>query len=119
MNKAKILVMFAGPYDIPAKDGQAASNGCTFEYYFWGENGETLETKYSAENQAAGTRRSKATLSLEEFKNVTRVPAIYDGEFEMSIGGDGKPVLKLIHVDIDSSLDVSIKAAKASAPKAN
>ncbi len=112
MNRAKILLMFAGPYEIAARDGQAATSGCSVEYYFWGENGETLETNYSAENQPAGTRRSKANLSLEEFKNIVRVPALYDGDFEMKVGADGKPVMSLKHVEIDSSIDVSIKAVK-------
>ena len=37
------------------------------------------------------------------------VPGIYDGTFEMTVGSDGKPVLKLVDVDFVAPAVISLK----------
>ena len=39
-------------------------------------------------------------------KKIVSAPALYEAEFEMSVGSDGKPVLKI--VDLDYVCDVSM-----------
>lgn len=37
------------------------------------------------------------------------MPGIYDGTFEMTVGSDGKPVLKLVDVDFVDAAVISPK----------
>lgn len=107
MNRSKILVMYAGSYNIPARDGQDANSGLSIEYYFWGENGETLAPKFGADG-ISGTRRSKANLNIELFdRKVQFIPAIYEGDFEMKVGSDGKPILNLTDLDFISKVSIT------------
>jgi hypothetical protein len=96
--KFKVLLMYSGLVDIPAREGQAAVSGVSVEYYFFGENGEQLQPKISADG-VSGTRRGKVFLDSNMQKKVSYIPGIYDGSFEMSVGSDGKPVLKLVDID--------------------
>jgi len=38
---------------------------------------------------------------------IKRAPALYDAEFSMSIGSDGKPVLKIIDLDYISDVQIT------------
>lgn len=96
MNTMKILLMFANEYDIKAEDGSNVS-GCTLNYYFFGENGEALATQ-EKESGAIGYQRAKCSIPFEYRPAAFRVPAIYDAQFEMSIGSDGKPVMKVVNL---------------------
>ena len=99
MNKFKILLMYSGVLDIPAREGHDALSGVSMEYFFYGENGEQLEPKVSVDG-VSGIRRGKVFMQDPAVANkVSYVPGIYDGTFEMQVGADGKPVLKLVDVD--------------------
>lgn len=107
MNQFRILLMFSSEIDIPARDGKEALSGLSAEYYFFGDNGEQVVSKLSADG-VSGTRRGKVFMDPQVGRKVSYVPGIYDGTFEMNIGADGKPVLKL--VDIDFVCKASITA---------
>ena len=68
------------------------------EYYFFGENGEQLAPVADASGDL-GIRRSKASLDISMKEKLMFVPGIYRGEFEMAVGSDGKPMLKLLDID--------------------
>lgn len=104
----KVLLMYSGLIDIPARDGHDALSGVSVEYYFFGENGELLQPKISADG-TSGTRRGKVFMDPEMARKVSYIPGIYNGTFEMSVGSDGKPVLKM--VDADFVCKASITAA--------
>ena len=88
--------MASNCYNIPAENGSPANEGMTVEYYFYGENGEPLESQFCMGAEHAGSRRSKVSLKPEFAGKLQYVPGIYNGEFEMKIGSDGKPVLNLV-----------------------
>ncbi len=94
MDKMKILVMFAQELDVPSSEGRDALRGTSVEYFFYGENGEMVQPKLCVDG-TAGMRRGKSFLSPEMIHHLSYVPGIYDGTFEMSIGSNGKPTLKL------------------------
>ena len=98
MNKLKVLLMFTNHVDMEGEDGRKIQ-GVSAEYYFFGENGEQLESKVSASGETGGIRRAKVFLSPEMQQKVSYIPGIYDGTFEMAVGSDGKPTLKLVDID--------------------
>lgn len=109
---AKILITFAGPYSIPAQNGQPGMTGCGVEYFFWGENGETMIPQVHEGSAVKGVRRAKANLDVNEIYFITEVPGLYNGVFEIKIGSDGKPVTTLKSVTLDENFDVSITQVK-------
>ena len=108
--KAKILLMYAMPYSIK-ESGRDEVEGVTLQYYFWGEKGETLAPKEYLDgiDKTIGMQRAKSSVDFALRKKLVTVPAIYEGEFEMTVGSDGKPVQKL--TDIDYVCDVRIEAS--------
>lgn len=102
MNKMKILVTFANEWDMTADGGE---KGCTINYFFFGENGEMMKAN-SYTKGAIGYQRAKVSLDYYKRDKLRKVPAIYDATMEMSVGSDGKPVMKV--VDVDYVGDVAI-----------
>lgn len=108
MNKFKIFLFYSGLVDIKASDGRDGIEGVSMEFLFYGEHGEQVEPTVSADG-ISGTRRGKSFLSSDKVHKVSYVPGIYDGTFEMSIGSDGKPVLKLVDVDFVAPAVITAK----------
>lgn len=96
-NKAKILVLFANCYDMVADGRQVA--GCSVHYLFWGEHGEALleQSEYDV-SKPVGIQRAKVSMDSVMRVRVPIAPAIYEGTFETKVGGDGKPVLRLVDI---------------------
>jgi hypothetical protein len=46
-----------------------------------------------------GQRPAKGNLDPELFGKIKKAPAIYEAEFDMRIGSDGKPVLRIMNLD--------------------
>lgn len=107
MNKFRIFLFYSGLVDIKAREGHDAVEGVSMEFLFYGEHGEQIEPTVSADG-ISGTRRGKSFLAADKLYKVSYVPGIYDGTFEMSIGSDGKPVLKLVDVDFVSAAVISM-----------
>lgn len=95
MNTSRILVTFANQYDIKDEKTGNITRGCTLNYFFFGENGEMFKTMAGLDG-AIGYQRAKCSLDYDMRKKIKKAPAIYDAEFEMSIGSDGKPVMKVV-----------------------
>lgn len=108
MNKMKILLMYSGAIDIPARDGRDGIEGVSIECYFFGENGEQLNPKAVVDG-VSGTRRIKSFLASDKIHKVKYVPGIYDGTFELAVGSDGKPTLKLVDVDYIGKAEITMK----------
>ena len=84
MNKQRILLMYAGEYDMKTEDGRIMK-GCTLKYFFFGNNGDQVG--------GVGYQNAKSNASYDIRDQVIAAPAVYDAEFDMRVGGDGKPVL--------------------------
>lgn len=117
MNTAKILVTYAGVYDMPAEPGRDAMKGCTVQYFFLGEHGEEFSTRAEWDvSRPVGFQRAKVSLDYAKRAKIGFAPAIYEGRFVMTLGGDGKPVAKLVDLDFVAEFDFdldSILSAKA------
>ena len=108
MNKFRIFLFYFGLVDIKASEGRDGIEGVSMEFLFYGEHGEQVEPTVSADG-ISGTRRGKSFLSADKVHKVSYVPGIYDGTFEMSIGSDGMPVLKLVDVDFVAPAVITAK----------
>lgn len=107
--KAKILVLFANAYSMLDGQGRPMS-GCSVHYLFWGENGEQLLTQSVWDpTKPVGIQRAKCSISMELREKIPVAPAIYEGDFLMSVGGDGKPVLKLQDIAYVSNVEFKAK----------
>lgn len=91
MNKQRILLMYAGEYDMKTEDGRVMK-GCTLKYFFFGNNGELLSV-HRDQVGGVGYQNAKSNASYDIRDQVIAAPAVYDAEFDMRVGGDGKPVL--------------------------
>lgn len=108
-NSAKIVVMFVNQYDV---DG---SKGCSVNYYFVGEDGQVAYD--TTPSGPIGQQSAKVALSYDMRSKFPGVPGIYEGKFNMVVGSDRKPVLKLCDVDFIGRasvgiMDVSPKTSK-------
>ncbi len=96
-NTMRILVTYAKTYDMPAEPGRDAMRGCTVHYFFLGQDGREF-APYSEWDTAlaVGYQRGKVSLDFPFRAKIPVAPGIYDGEFAMTVGGDGKPVARLV-----------------------
>lgn len=107
--KAKILILFANNYDMLDERGSART-GCSIRYLFWGENGEKLmeESQWDV-SKPVGVQCSKASIDATLRVKIPIAPALYEGDFLLATGGDGKPVLKLQDVAYVSNIRITPK----------
>lgn len=105
-SKGIILVFFANAYDMTNEKGQPMS-GCTVHYLFWGEHGEALWSQAEFNPlKPVGVQRAKCSIDKELRESLVVAPALYEGEFVMTVGGDGKPVNKLVDIKYISHVDI-------------
>ncbi len=95
MDKTNILVFFANNYDM-LNEKQEQMKGCSIHYLFWGEHGEMLQrqVEYNV-NEPVGYQRAKDSVAVDLRVNVPVAPAIYEAEFYMTVGSNGKAVRKI------------------------
>lgn len=110
-DKIKILLMYSGVIDMKADDGDTI-NGVSVEYFFYGDHGEMVEPKTSADG-ISGIRRGKSFMDPDTARKISFVPGIYDGQFEMTVGSNGKPTLKLVDVDFVAKASITAVEDKA------
>lgn len=97
-SKMNILITYAKSYDIK-EEGKEAMRGVTVNYFFFGNEGEQIKPMHSLKpDEAIGYQRGKVSLDYEMRSKIPCAPGIYEGDFIMAIGADGKPVLKLVDV---------------------
>lgn len=108
-SQAKILVLFANAYDMTDERGNRV-NGCTVHYLFWGEGGEQLASSSELDlNKPVGMQRAKCSVDMNLRAKLQVAPAIYQGDFIMTTGSDGKPVLKLVDVAYVANVEMTEK----------
>lgn len=112
MNNMRILVMSAKPYAVKDDKSNETKEGITVEYYFFPQDDSLISQHYDL-GQGAGYKRAKASLPIECGRQFTVCPGIYDGDFMMSIGADGKPKLALFNVVASpDTIQISVSNAK-------
>lgn len=101
-SKMPILITYAKSYEMEDEN----LKGCTVHYFFYGEDGSGITPIHSVKNdEAVGYQRGKVSLPYEMRSKIPWAPAIYMGEFIMTVGSDGKPVMKLVDVEFVQTFD--------------
>lgn len=100
--KTDILVFFANAIDTVGEDGSQIK-GCTIHYVFM----NTLSSRSIVEDvrKPVGMQRGKSWMDYEMRSKVRIAPAVYEGTFEMAVGSDGKPSLKLVDIAYKSNVE--------------
>lgn len=88
--RQNIIVLYAGTYSVQDDKTGVINSGLTIVYYF-----NTSLDCIDNTNGTVGTRPAKCSVPVELMHKVVKAPALYDAEFTMNIGSDGKPVLKI------------------------
>ena len=105
-NKADIMIFYVNAIDNKGDDGNAIS-GCSVHFLFWGNGGDALVGKSEPDvTKPVGMQRGKGWLPIKFREKVRVAPAIYEGTFNMTVGSDGKPVLKLIDVAYKANVEM-------------
>lgn len=116
LNNMNIVVMFANPYSLKDDSTGEIREGLSMEYYVYGQNGEALKPVVDAGSGALGIRRAKCSLGADMKDKLMYVPGIYDAQFEMNVGSDGKPVLKVVTIDFVGKCNILLdNSSEASA----
>lgn len=106
ITRAKIVVLFANTYNM-LNEKQEQMKGCTVHYLFWGENGERIAHQSEWDvTKPVGVQRAKCSIDYDLRTKLPIAPALYEGEFEMTVGSDGKPVLRLRDIAYISNLEI-------------
>lgn len=99
--KADVLVFFANAIDTKGEDGSQI-RGCTIHYVFL-NNMIGVQSEYDL-TKPVGMQRGKSWVDYQMRDKVRIAPAIYEGTFEMAVGSDGKPTLKLVDIAYKSNV---------------
>lgn len=100
--ETQIILLYASQYEIVDERTGAINRGVTCNYYF----NVDLHAQDNT-NGSKGTRPAKGSLDALLFSKIPSAPALYNASFEMNVGSDGKPVLKI--KDLEYVADVSIQ----------
>lgn len=102
--------MYATDYEIRDEQTGRVNEGCTLQYYNLGNNGELLQPINSLTGRSEGPvgyQRAKCSADKSLRRKITMLPGIFDAEIAMSVGSDGKAVLKITDLDNYSPVDFS------------
>lgn len=90
MDEMKILVTLVNPYSL-----DNGPSGLSVNYFFWGENGELMESRNDISGGMVGSNRAKMNMSIDDRKKFSYVPGVYKAKMGFRIGSDGKPVMQI------------------------
>lgn len=90
--------------------------GCSVHYFFFGERGEAFHPVQDLNiDEPVGYQRNKVSMDYSMRAKIPCAPGIYEGDFRMHTGGDGKSVLKLYDVKFLEPLNIKELFDKAAA----
>lgn len=105
--KYKILLLYANSWQMKDDDGKLI-DGVSCNYYF-----NTSLAAVGNSDGSVGQRPAKCSLPMDLFFKIKTAPAIYEAEFEMRVGGDGKPVLTIADLDFVEEVMVVPESERA------
>lgn len=105
--KQKVIILFANQYEMTDEKTGERKNGTSIMYIF----NTDLECMDNSDG-SKGMRSAKSSSDYMLMHKVRRAPAMYEAEFSMKIGSDGKPVLKIEDLEYVADVVVSVVDAK-------
>lgn len=101
--ESNIILLFANQYDITDESTGERTRGTSINYYF-----STGFEPIHNNDGSKGMRPAKSSSDWMLMTKINNAPALYKAKFEMSIGSNMKPVLKIL--DLDYIDDVKLVA---------
>lgn len=98
MMKQNIVLVFAKGYRMENDAKTGYNEGVSLSYLL------TEDLSPVASNDERGMRFSKSSISLDKGKNITKVPGLYEGIFDIKPDAQGKVNLKLADVKFLSEI---------------
>lgn len=95
----QIILLYAGQYSILDEKTGTINQGVTCNYYF----NVNLVAEDNT-NGTKGTRPAKSSCDYNLMSKIVKAPGLYNAEFSMNIGSDGKPVLKICDLEFLSEI---------------
>lgn len=99
--KMKILLLFANKYSIANEVTGVINEGVTLSYYLSTDLKATENT-----NGSVGMKPAKSSIPIELINKIVKAPALYEASFDMSIGSNGAPQLKVSDLDFVSEVEL-------------
>lgn len=96
--KSNVVILYASQYSMKDENGRPME-GVSAAYII----GDNLAPVMHP-NGALGCRPARGSLPLVCWSQLTKVPALYSGTFDMTVGSDGKAVMKLVDVQYVSEV---------------
>lgn len=104
----QIILLYASTYKLVDEKTGEVKQGVTCNYYF----NTNLDVVDNA-NGSVGTRPAKGSMDINVFAKIYKAPALYEADFDMNIGSDGKPVLRIKDLRFLSQVSISPVGDKA------
>ena len=90
--EAQIILLYAAQYEVIDEKTGVRNRGVTCNYYF--------NVDLHAEDNTNGS------MDYMLMAKIKTAPALYNAKFEMNIGSDGKPVLKIQDLEFISEISM-------------
>lgn len=103
--KQNIIVLAVNPYSM--NNNGSVVEGVSVSYL----TTDSLEPVRNGES--LGSRPAKANLPYAWKDLFPSAPALYEAEMLLQVGSDGKPVMKITHIDYVSNLSLSANSPKS------
>lgn len=104
--KQQICVLYANAWDLVDEKTGEKKEGTTINYIMNTDMGCMDNSDGSK-----GLRSAKSSSPYETMLRIPMAPAMYDAEFSMKIGGDGKPVLTICDLTFIAPVELVIQSA--------
>ena len=104
--KSTVAVLYAKQYAMKDENGQNRE-GVTLAYII-GDNMAPIMHP----DGSLGCRPAKGSLPPAAWTKLPKVPGLYDGRFEMTVGADGKAAMRLVDVDFLAEFELEAVGKK-------
>ncbi len=101
MIQAEIILLYANQYLITDENTGERTSGTSINYYF-----STGFDPIDNNDGSKGQRPAKSNSDYQIMKKISAAPALYKATFEMTIGSNMKPVLKILDLDYIDNVKV-------------
>ena len=92
--QSEIILLYANQYDMTDEQTGERTRGTSLSYYF----NTGLEPIHNNDG-SKGLRPAKSSSDWMLMSKIEKAPALYMATFEMSIGSNMKPVLKILDLE--------------------
>lgn len=110
--KQEIILLYAGQYSMADEKTGEINRGTTVNYYFDIGLSALGKDRDGQGNVVVGQRPAKSTCDFDIMEKIKEAPALYQADFEMKIGSNMKPELKIVGLEYIGEVKMIAKEEK-------